>query len=320
MGNMRSRKDKSTALFHEIAADYSKFRPFETPCMACPLCLAEFSLADIADLSREHVIPSSLGGKMETLTCKRRCNNTHGSRLDSHLINAMRAMDAVDGLEPIAMTLGSDKGKIVGELLLGDGTKEKPNTIRIVGKASKRDATEQWRGQLGDGFSFDLRMTFPCIPERFFRAVFRAGFLAVFKAEGYGYALSDGASQVRSMIESRAPVLEKVVMEAFPERDPGRDAIVMPMAFNDVGEYYMVLLRFRTKRVRYVVAILPGKSGSNWSALEGLYQHAPRLRIETTPHDWEQKLYIHLGYDPIVRIRERLRAHFMPDSAASLEA
>ncbi len=320
MGNVPPRSDKSNALFHELAADYSKFWPSGTPKIACPLCLTEFSLADIAGLSREHVIPSRLGGRMETLTCKHRCNNTHGSRLESHLINAMRAMDAVDGLEPIAVTLGSGKGKIVAELLLGDQTKEKPNTIRIVGKASNADAIEHWRGELGDGFSFDLRMAFSCIPERFFRATFRAGFLAVFKAEGYGYALSDGANQVRSMIESRAPILEKVVMEAFPERDPGQDAIVMRMAFSDVGECYMVLLRFRTKRLRYVVVLLPGKSGSNWSALEGFYQHAPRLRIETTPHDWEQKLYIHLGYDPMVRIRERLREHFVKARAASHEA
>jgi len=51
--------------------------------VACPLCLAEFRLADIADLSREHVVPSKLGGRTETLTCRRKCNNTHGSRTDS---------------------------------------------------------------------------------------------------------------------------------------------------------------------------------------------------------------------------------------------
>ena len=44
---------------------------------------------------------------------------------------------------------------------------------------------------LSDGFSFNLNMSFPYIRERFFRAAFRAGFLAVFKAEGYGYALVD---------------------------------------------------------------------------------------------------------------------------------
>lgn len=95
--------------------------------------------------------------------------------------------------------------------------------------------------------------------------------------------------------------------------------MVMPMAFNDVGEYYGVLLRLRTRRVRYVVVMLPGKSGGDWSALENLYQHAPHLRIETTPHGWEEKLYIHLGYDPIVRVREGLREYFVPARAASQE-
>jgi hypothetical protein len=309
---MPSRTDKSKALFEELAADYRKARPEIADAVACPLCLAEWRLTSIAELSREHIVPKSLGGRSETLTCRRKCNNTHGSRLDSHLINAMRAMDAIEGLEPIATTLGSDKGKIVAELMLGDGTPDKPNQIRIVGKASNLEAADDLRSSLGDGYTLNLQMRFEYMPERFFRAAFRAAFLAVFKAEGYAYALSQGAAQVRAMLESDVPVLEKVVMEAFPERQPDADVLVMPAKFNDVGEHYLVLLRLRTKRTRYIVVFLPGKPGGDWSAFEALHQHAPRLRVETTPFGWDSKLYIHLGFDPILRVRTGLRDHFSP--------
>ena len=139
---MAARLDKRNGLFRELAADYQKFRPEAVDTVACPLCLAEHSLADIADLSREHVVPSKLGGRSETLTCRRKCNNTHGSRLDSHLINAMRAMDAVEGAAPIPTVLGSDKGKIVAEVFLPFGPEPKPEPFRIqiVGKASNMEA------------------------------------------------------------------------------------------------------------------------------------------------------------------------------------
>jgi hypothetical protein len=308
--NMARGSDKCNRLFRELAADYRNFRTEAMDSVACPLCLTEYCLANITDLTREHIVPSKLGGRSETLTC-RKCNNSQGSRLDSHLIKAMKAMDAVEGTEPIATSLASDKGKIVAELLLG-GTPENPNTIRIVGPASNMEAVQDLRNSLRDGFTLDLQMSFSFIPERYFRAALRAAFLSVFKAEGYEYALSIGAAQVRNMLGAGVPVLEKVVMEAFPERDPATDLLVMPAAFSDVGEYYAVLLRLRTKRTRYITVFLPGKPGSDWRALEALYQHAPRLRLETTPGGWGSQLYIHFGYDPSVQVRKGIQEHFMP--------
>ena len=162
-------------------------------------------------------------------------------------------------------------------------------------------------------------MNFSFIPERYFRAAFRSAFLSVFKVEGYQYALSLGAEQVRSMLGTGVPVLEKVVMEAFPERDPATDLLVMPASFSDVGEYYAVLLRLRTKRTRYITVFLPGKPGRDWTALEALYQHAPSLRLETTPQGWDSKLYIHFRHDPSVQFRKGWQDLFMPTSVRNLK-
>ena len=48
-------------------------------------------------LTLEHITPESLGGKVVTLSCKS-CNSTHGSRLDSHLVQMVRSQDSLAGL------------------------------------------------------------------------------------------------------------------------------------------------------------------------------------------------------------------------------
>src|SRR6476469_973331 len=64
----------------------------------CPLCLAYFDRGAIEDkrLTKEHIIPRSVGGELITITC-RTCNNRHGTRLDSHLAAAAKAKDALKG-------------------------------------------------------------------------------------------------------------------------------------------------------------------------------------------------------------------------------
>lgn len=221
----------------KLAADYKKNRAKSETTVACPLCLAEYNLANIAELTREHIVPSKLGGRSQTLTCWK-CNNTQGSGLDSHLINLMKSLDAIEGAGPIRTSITSDKGKITAELLLGAGTPDEPVTIQIVGPASNMGAVQNLRNTMREDSTLELKMSFPVIPERYIRAAFRAAFLSVFKLEGYEYALSPGAEQVRTMLGAGAPVLKNVVMKAFPEREPATDLLVMPASFNDFGEYY----------------------------------------------------------------------------------
>lgn len=105
---------------------------------------------------------------------------------------------------------------------------------------------------------------------------------------------SEGAARVRDVISGTAPVRSNVIMEAFPQQEPPGDLLVMPLAFTDVGECFTVLLRLQSKRTRYLAVLLPGKHGSDWDLLGTLYEHAPRLRIETTADQWESTLVINL--------------------------
>lgn len=60
----------------------------------CPICDREFTRADLDTtlpnhLTLEDTPPKSLGGKPIVLTCKE-CNNTCGTQVDVHLVNAMK--------------------------------------------------------------------------------------------------------------------------------------------------------------------------------------------------------------------------------------
>jgi len=63
----------------------------------CPICFKQFSETDL-DTSKENFLtledapPKSLGGKANTLTCKK-CNNESGHIIDFHLVEKLRELD-----------------------------------------------------------------------------------------------------------------------------------------------------------------------------------------------------------------------------------
>ena len=73
-----------------MTADLSTVLAGKTDKILCPLCLREFAERDIEEnLTEEHVVPSSAGGKITTLTC-RICNSESGSEIDSHFARVFR--------------------------------------------------------------------------------------------------------------------------------------------------------------------------------------------------------------------------------------
>lgn len=297
-----ARRDERVGLFHELAAKLTEVRPDAHQIVCCPLCLRDFSIHAIQHLRAEHIVSKKLGGRSQTLTCFD-CNSGHGTLLDSHLIGAMKAMDSIEGTEPIPTIVSNAEGRVAADMLL-PASKTAPIKLQVIGKASSPAAIEDLRGSLAPGFELTMHSSFRFIPERYWRAALRSAYLAVFHAEGYAYVFSEGAARVRDVISGAAPVRSNVIMEAFPQQEPRGDLLVMPHAFTDVGECFTVLLRLRSKRTRYLAVFLPGKRGSDWDLLGALYEHAPRLRIETTPHQWNSTLIINLGYDPVAELRK----------------
>jgi hypothetical protein len=88
--------------FLEMSDDLSTVLAAKSNVILCPLCLAEFTLADIEPafgatdpvLTLEHVIPQSSGGTTTTLTCKA-CNNKAGNKIDEHFARKFRVEEAL---------------------------------------------------------------------------------------------------------------------------------------------------------------------------------------------------------------------------------
>lgn len=295
--------------FEAMAQVLAKVRPDLSGVVLCPLCLGKFERQAIDDkrLSVEHIIPSKLGGNATTLTCTE-CNNAHGTKMDRHLVSGMKAIDALEGREPISMVWHNDKGHVAGNLTWcpnGEAV-----TIQIVGKASNPAGIEAIPSQLFDGATVKMTFNFDFVAGQYWRAAMRAAYLSLFDMYGYAYVLSDGAAQVRNVLNGTAPIQERVVMEAFPYSEPPGDMLIMPAALGGLGEFFVVLLRLRSKRTSYLAVLLPGHAGCDWNVLSQINTNPARLRLQTTPQNWTSELFIGLDEDPVTRLRRtRIPAH-----------
>lgn len=299
---MRPRKQKISKMFSAFAADLTVAHPHQTSVVVCPLCLREFDQNRIGLLSVEHAIPSELGGRVETLTCTE-CNNQHGSKLDSHLVSAMKAMDGLEGLAHIKAKMYRG-GHISMNLNLTKGTSDSPITMTIVEKASRKSAVESlYATTLKDGDELKITGDFGFIPDRYWKAVIRSAYLSVFDVERYEYLFSEGAAMVRKVLDGHDSVESCTITGAYPDWEPPSDALIMPSRFEDIGDYYAVLLRLRSARTRYLCAFLPGKQGNEWCSLKPISDNASRIRIETTPVGSKDKLVMRLDTDPVAAFR-----------------
>jgi hypothetical protein len=87
--------------FDEMSSDLSEVLAGKAAKILCPLCLREFGEDDIEhNLTEEHVIPDSAGGRITTLTC-RPCNSECGSEIDSHFARLFRFEEARQAGKPI---------------------------------------------------------------------------------------------------------------------------------------------------------------------------------------------------------------------------
>src|SRR5258708_4609166 len=107
---LRTKRDKFKFFQQSLAS--CGLQTSEPEMILCPLCWQEKRLSD---LSLEHMVPSAVGGRSTTLTC-RLCNNTHGSELDSHLINYQRANDAMHGHGRVRSRLNVNGYELVANL------------------------------------------------------------------------------------------------------------------------------------------------------------------------------------------------------------
>lgn len=202
---MTSTEIAITRLFDQLSNDLTALRPNHRGDVVYPLCLRAFGREAIGDkspngLSIEHVIPSSVGGRLETLTC-RACNNQDGSSLDAHFVSMVRILDWAkgDGSE-LKGTVTADGVALPMRLSRDENG---CSTIRILG--GKPEAIEKFRAtmaQLGDGdrMQLDFSLDYAELPAR--KALVRIAYLGMFIMVDYRFVFSDGGVFTRNVLRS----------------------------------------------------------------------------------------------------------------------
>lgn len=222
--------------------------------LICPLCWEE---TPYDDLSLEHMVPSSIGGKQKTLTC-RQCNNDHGRDLDSHLAQFQRVKEAFQGHGTLKTKLNINGHEMIANLEWGDGHKN----FHIVGKATNPAASDASQDEFKAGNVQNVNFTvyFNYIKNNLNTAVLRAAYLVLFKCYGYEYARHYIVQTLRQRIANPSldhPNLASLILEARNFTPPHDDQhYVVPGNVNGV-KFFLVIIRVRRKTTTYLGAYMP---------------------------------------------------------------
>lgn len=222
--------------------------------LICPLCWQE---TPYDDLSLEHMVPGSVGGKQTTLTC-RRCNNNHGRDLDSHLTQYQRVKDAFQGHGTLKTKLSINGHEMAANLKWGDGRR----SFHVVGKATNPAAAEASQDEFkaGNVEKVNFMLNFDYIENNFNTAVLRAAYLVLFKCFGYEFVRHGIVQAIRERIVNATlehPILASLIIEARNFTPPFDDQhFVVPGDVNGV-KFYLVIIRVLRKTTTYLGVYMP---------------------------------------------------------------
>jgi hypothetical protein len=259
----KSRKQLLAALFESLAADLANVEGTSTADhVKCPLCLNVFGRDSLENraVTLEHPIPRGVGGRFCTLSCQL-CNNKHGSRLDSHVVNAARWVDAGEGHYAMKTKVTVGDASLQARLTWTPD-RGLPNTIRVIGKASDPRQVEAVRGYLDAGTrELQLMISADYIPNRLHLGLLRAAYLFAFDQHGYSYALAPSLTFVRRQItEADAPsaYLDQIVGRIrTPEPAPPKECVEIDLKPALSRSAYLFLLQVRLNVITTYAVFLP---------------------------------------------------------------
>ncbi len=296
---MSSRNELVRRLHGEMAEEIAALNPEDPRGPFCPLCLRPFVLDSKSDQrpTAEHIVQESLGGTLEfpTLTCAR-CNNDDGRRLQGHLKKAMRALDFLNGKGSMPTVIHNDVGHVVANV---DWNMAAPVQIKVLGeKASNVEAVEALPKLFRENAKISMTFKFDFIHEPYLRAVLRVAYLAAFKQFGYNYLLSEGATQVRRVLND-GELPGAFVMEAFPSSDP-----LQPVLIHAIDSSAMlVLFRLENLTTQWLAVLIPGPVGCPWDVIGNAVANAERLMLQIKFEKLETVVNVRFGKEPIEQLR-----------------
>lgn len=251
-------------IFLRYSQDLANHRPSIKDSYACPLCDEVFAREDYErnTLTREHAIPSHLGGTYTVLTCKP-CNNAHGSYLDSQLAKLLDASDAETGLAPFQAIANLSGNRLRLEMTIGTSASD-PVRLKVIGKATNPSHVQAAKIALKEGpTSIPMIISFGYNPQRAQRALLRIVYLLTFGRAGYRFAYSPIGTAMRTEISNpsslmnvfagmfaRLPLPDRSVPESFFLGDL-TDQLKEPL--------YFAIFRLRNKQDHWYAMAYPSE-------------------------------------------------------------
>ncbi len=170
----------------------------------CPICFKQFSEKDLDTtldnyLTLEDAPPKSLGGKANTLTCKK-CNNEFGYEIDFHLVEKLNEL----GIKSFLPNTGS-KAKITHNGIEVQGTMEVDAngvmTITHLKKVNNPNKLKKYVSKTGKDDIVDLQFPMSRVDfKRFEIALLKSAYIMAFEQYGYALVLNKAYDIVRMQL------------------------------------------------------------------------------------------------------------------------
>ncbi len=240
--------------------------------LLCPLCWDE---TPYKDLSYEHIVPKSVGGKRRIITCKK-CNNQHGTELDSHLSQFQNIIDGAKGHGTIRAKISALGYKVDANIKWELGSTK----IALVRKASNPKSLSALETEFMAGNVKELNFTIPYgyKMNNFRTALLRAAYLALFKCMAYGYVKHEVIQVIRRRIldtSLKHPRLESLIVQLQNFVMPNGYEYLITQGQIDSIKFFLVTicLRKQTTTCHGIFIPCPGIRSSEFYDIIEQYSH-----------------------------------------------
>lgn len=165
----------------------------------CPICLSKFDKTQIKELSLEDAPQASLGGTKIAITCKK-CNNTCGHEIDSHLTNFIKYIEEKEFLP------GSDRRvKIFNDEKIVNATLEVGNSSElkmvIPNKINNPAILSNHISKIKEGTIIDIQNNPLKIDmKKVSVAILKNAYILLFSKFGYTFLLDKFYNRLREQI------------------------------------------------------------------------------------------------------------------------
>ncbi|MNK60632.1 hypothetical protein D3C87_797710 [compost metagenome] len=192
----------------------------------CPICLKSFAVKNMTNasgLTREHVPPQSLGGKVACYTCKE-CNSGAGASIDSELLKGIQfnKKTFLETMDEQKARVSRD-GKTMQATVSSNG---KNLTLKQSRKNNHPLELEKFVGETKKGTKLYIKYILPKFNQHLFNVgLLKTAYLMAFENQGYEIVDDANYDVVRQQLmnpnQKIYPFHNSILRDAFPENKEG---------------------------------------------------------------------------------------------------